>query len=101
MRYNNSRQANAEFALLPLIPTMRSFAFSPAFSAGLFLWTLPISIPAAEYDSSIPISTCGMRRTQYIHAALYNTVVAASKSAAPSSTGRYLCDRVEGGASAD
>src|SRR5271165_3729735 len=59
IRNSNSFHADAEFALLPLIATMRSFACSPDFSAGLFGCTLLISIPAEEYDSSNPTSTCG------------------------------------------
>src|SRR5271165_867885 len=59
VRNSNSFHADAESVLLPLMPTMRSFTFSPAFSAGLFGYTLLISTPAEEYDSSKPTSTWG------------------------------------------
>src|SRR5271165_872073 len=59
MRNSNSFHADAESVLLPLMATMRSFTFSPDFSAGLFGYTLLISIPAEEYDSSKPTSTGG------------------------------------------
>ena len=40
VRDTNSFHADAESALLPLMATMRSFTFSPDFSAGLFECTL-------------------------------------------------------------
>src|SRR5271165_4785335 len=48
VRFSNPFHADAEYALLPLIATMRSFVFNPAFSAGLFECTSSISTPAEE-----------------------------------------------------